>query len=805
MNCRFFLLSSSALLFSFAAFAAPPVPNAHTNSTSQSAPFGPREQPATLQNFQDAARSGDLVEIKRLLAKNPALIKTGGAAALGSAVYARTPDVAAFLLDRGVPADAPNAQGETPLRNLTFSRESAATLAMTELLIARGADVNRRDALGNVPVHLALAQRNQKTAQLLAQHGAIDTTTPVFEALSRGDVVMLREALQKQPGLANQSHVGNDSSRPHLVITEQLTPLHAAVIWNRPELVRVLLENHADFRARDANGNTLLHEAASLDETEIARLLLDAGADVNARSTGRRFSFNGRPQEIGATPLHVAAGAGALEVAELLLQRGAQVDALTSREGFRGRTQLPGATGRTPLQFAVAVGNAPVVELLLARGAKARGPLRDDAPLLSAFPYYDYPSLDAPSKISIASIVKALLKAGADPSARDASKTYSESSNPVLFRAIGRRDVDLVALLLDAGAKVNAPNAQGVEPLAFALDLGRYGKADFAAIPRLLLARGADINARDKKGRTPLFVAVDGLNLEMTRELLKRGADATARDNAGVTPLSLAFDAQNESGNAKIMALLREHGAQNAKLSFFEAIAAGNTKVVGDLLQTSPALLKTLSSNGQTPLSHAMRDTPQGLQSAMVAFLLARGADVEALSWGEPALFAAVNTRNPALIQLILRRSTSINERSSEGYSVLFRAIGIGDSDRDSDPKASSAALVGFLLRAGADANLRDKYQQTPLHTSVEAQAPHQADLAVMELLVRAGANVNARDRAGQTPLHLAAKNGQLAAAKWLIGHGAQADLPDKNGKTAQNLARSGDVAMVSLLRSKSH
>jgi ankyrin repeat protein len=788
---RRFLLSLAVITASGAALAAPPTPNSNTNSTSES--FNARLLPATPQNFVAAAQNGDLAELKRILSKNPKLLETQGAAALRGAVYARTTTVAAFLLDRGIPVDAPGAQGETPLRNLVFSRETASTLAMLELLVARGADVNRRDSLGNAPLHLALAQRNQKLAQFLAQHGAIDATTPVFEALSCGDAAMLRAALQKQPRLANQVRDDGDLGRTHLILTERLTPLHAAVIWNRPEMVQILLENRADAGARDADGYLPLHLAAWRNQLEIARLLLDAGADVNARQTAGTVSFR-RPQEEGLTPLHFAASAGSLEVAELLLQRGALVDAQTSRGGLRGRTPSK-EPGRTPLQFAVVAGNAPLVKLLLSRGAKARGPLSDDAPLLSAIPVDSW--FGSPPAASITAIVDALLRAGANPNARDAAKTYSNPSGAVLFRAIGRHDLTLVTLLLDAGAKLDASNSNGMAPLQFALGLNRSNDAHVAAIAHLLLARGANVNARDSKGRTPLFAAVKNLDLEMTRELLNRGADAKARDAAGVTPLSLAFDAHNEAGNAKIIALLRERGAQNPKLSFFEAIAAGDTKTVGELLKTSPHLIKTFSSDEQTPLSHAMRHN----QSAMVALLLSRGADVEARSWGEPALFAAVNTQNAALVGLILRHGAQINERSDEGYSVLFRAIGMGESDRASDPKASSAALVSLLLRAGADANLRDKWERTPLHTSVQSQAPRLADLAVMDALLRAGANPNARDRSGQTPLHLAAQHGQLLAAKRLLEHGARADLLDKQRKTAQQLAPRGDAAMVALLR----
>jgi ankyrin repeat protein len=58
--------------------------------------------------------------------------------------------------------------------------------------------------------------------------------------------------------------------------------------------------------------------------------------------------------------------------------------------------------------------------------------------------------------------------------------------------------LDVVALLLDKGAKVNIKAQDGATPLHLA---AQQGCAD---VVKLLLARHADVNARDKDHRTPL-------------------------------------------------------------------------------------------------------------------------------------------------------------------------------------------------------------------------------------------------------------------------------------------------------------
>lgn len=79
--------------------------------------------------------------------------------------------------------------------------------------------------------------------------------------------------------------------------------------------------------------------------------------------------------------------------------------------------------------------------------------------------------------------------------------------------------------LLAAGAKVDAPDGQGIPPLG-------YVTCD--AVAELLLKHGANPNSRSKKGLTPLHLAIDA---PIARRLIKAGAAVDARDECGNTPL----------------------------------------------------------------------------------------------------------------------------------------------------------------------------------------------------------------------------------------------------------------------------
>ena len=135
--------------------------------------------------------------------------------------------------------------------------------------------------------------------------------------------------------------------------------------------------------------------------------------------------------------------------------------------------------------------------------------------------------------------------------------TSGTVSDPPLFDAAFHDDIQVITLLLQAGAKVNAET----ESKETALDQAAFfgDKKEVA----LFLAYGANIAHRDGFGRTALNRAIEGDNADAVSVLLAHGADVNARDEKGETPLSLALDPSNHGADhAAIIKLLRQHGAR---------------------------------------------------------------------------------------------------------------------------------------------------------------------------------------------------------------------------------------------------
>lgn len=100
-----------------------------------------------------------------------------------------------------------------------------------------------------------------------------------------------------------------------------------------------------------------------------------------------------------------------------------------------------------------------------------------------------------------------------------------------LHQAILRNRSEIAAVLLAAGADVNAPDRSQRTPLHLAVE---RNNADLVAA---LLARGAKPNERDRMGWTPLHHAAAKDRLAVAQALIKGGADASTLSERGGTAL----------------------------------------------------------------------------------------------------------------------------------------------------------------------------------------------------------------------------------------------------------------------------
>ena len=102
--------------------------------------------------------------------------------------------------------------------------------------------------------------------------------------------------------------------------------------------------------------------------------------------------------------------------------------------------------------------------------------------------------------------------------------------------------------------------------------------------------------------------------------------------------------------------------------------------------------------------------------------------------------------------------------------------------------------LAAWLDRGG-DLHSRADNGETLLH-----KAAYRGHLHMVKDLLKRGLGVNITDTGGFTPLHEAGRAGQFLVAAYLMEHGADPELRNSSGKTAQELAREKSIETADMI-----
>jgi ankyrin repeat protein len=311
-------------------------------------------------------------------------------------------------------------------------------------------------------------------------------------AIIRGEIRKVESLLKRGFDVNNVFHGGR-------------TALHDAL--GNKDMVALLLAYGADVNVRGRGGMTPLHLVCGprpilgsnnkWDGSEVFELLVKNGADIEARTTKDVGTWG------GWVPLHCAADAGSVVMIEKLLAHGADINAETN-------------DGHTALSLAAKRGYIEAANLLIENGANVNYPGSKRR----------YPLIAAATE-GKRSMVEFLLKAGADPNVID---SYDQAAiHCVLYCRDDKAAVEIINLLLDAGADVNKQSRSGQTPLHRAAGYHRPQQV------LCLLNKGAEVNAGIMRGYTPLCQAVidcgtNSRQKQVIEILLENGAIVDVRD-----------------------------------------------------------------------------------------------------------------------------------------------------------------------------------------------------------------------------------------------------------------------------------
>jgi ankyrin repeat protein len=557
-----------------------------------------------------ACSNGDLEVVRRLVAKDPTLVRAHYEyrTPLSFAVRENKLAVAEYLLDHGAarstlgdPLGMARDRGyvemirllERKLGDLGASADGEAVATairahdlpeVRRLLDATPRLVLAGDRRGNQPIHWAVMTRQiEMIDELLGRDADIDArrldgARPIH--LTNGDY-----AFRGWRDVPPDWTTTPDQVYRHLVARGANVDIWMAA--GKGDLARVrhlldedpsLVNRNNEYNSYYAGCGSPLKNAAAAGHIDVVQLLLDRGADPNL------------PQEEIAPrggALYAAVYHDHYAIASLLLAHGANPD-------------QPVESSADPVWIAIRNGNARMLELLAAHGAVWRIPIALTGSLdyaaiaatglrrpLEILAYYGDIAAAAPlleSDPSLADDPEALESAAGERHV-EFVRLLLRHRPETARRVTVSRPRELAELLFAHGMDPNRPNWMGVTPLH---RFAREGDIESAS---LFLDHGANLEAEDGELRsTPLAWAAEAGQARMVEFLLRRGAKASpASGEPWATPFAWATRRGHGEIATQIAEFERTGKLPERTLADFEAVA-------GDLVRAydgdEPALMR---------------------------------------------------------------------------------------------------------------------------------------------------------------------------------------------------------------------
>ncbi len=401
------------------------------------------------------------------------------------------------------------------------------------------------------PIVCASTNGNLEIVKLLLEHGAKpffrnEINDTALDAASWGGFLDIVKLLHKNGAVVDGQ------------IKEGYSPLTRAVSGGHIDIVNYLIDNGANPNIKTPRGETLLDIAKAKKHSDIIALLEKANVSTAPNLINAVINSN-------------------IKEAKRALQEGIKIN-------------TPANLGLTPLMLASAIGNIEMVKLLLENKADP-----------NIFDKGGYSFITAKHKDT--NITKEILEQYIGKENTKDGVTYSTNSALRIASAEGHEEI--VKLLLDKGAEVNAQNSAGF----VALD----AVGENTAIAKMLIEKGAKVNNQSYSGYTPLIAASQNGYIEVINLLLDNGAylNIVAQNQTALSVavyngqteavklllskeidknylkenLSKLIETAEKKGYTEIVALLKNpDGAKTSEVKITEGLVAPEPKKPGTAL-----------------------------------------------------------------------------------------------------------------------------------------------------------------------------------------------------------------------------
>lgn len=354
---------------------------------------------------------------------------------------------------------------------------------------------------------------------------------------------------------------------------------------------------------------------------------------------------------------------------------------------------------------------------------------------------------------------------------RSIRMTYNYASPTALMEASRSGHINLVILLIEAGADVNSYDREcGDYPALLQASMNGHEE-----IVKILINAGANVNfsyERENGDNALLLASLHG-HFNVVKLLIECGIDINYQNKEGATALMNA----SGSGFIDIVKLCIASGADVNFIGKKGNIALGVASYGGhkDIVETLLASGAEADTNGHDDrlISAVYKENIQ-----MIEMLLQAGVNPDAPDlWGNTPLTHAVGRGNIKIIRMLIEAGADVNYICVKHFHFFYN---IYSSILINAAQNGHLEAVKLLLDSAADINKADKYGRTALMF-----ASAKGHYAIVKVLIDRGANINLTNTEGDTAFMLTCSKGYIDIAQLFIDCKVDVNAVDKDGNTA--------------------
>ena len=581
----------------------------------------------------------------------------------------------------------------------------------------------------------------------------------LYEAVSQGKVEEIKKYLSS---LSAEERA--ELLDPEYDETEQL--FHTAIENNYLQIVKVLCANDAD-------------------------VFSDYYLDFSREHSKEIFAYFMENSNYGYTPLMIAAYMGQVEQVKKLVKETQDINSAT--EDYY-ETALMLATNAKISKILIEAGADPQLENTSYKTAIHYAMKQNNVEQFKLLINY----LDSEKKDDVIFDVttKQMLKIALDSGAR----LLPPNKMGLLCYAVNEQNKQLANLLLECGADINKPDAQGYLPLMY---------AENKEWAEYLVSKGADVNAKSKNGTIMqntsrddqliaffvekgadqwthlMYLACFGYNEKIQTLLAKNNIDLNEKNIHGETPLLIAAG----NGQVKTVQILLDAGADvnivdNEQWTATMYAATEPNKDMMQILIDNGAdltlkdyeddsvmsLVQNEIVNAEHDLKEMLKDKENYTEEdfADTNKILAHGRAIR-----DMLRKAGVGGWNKVMYASLMGDHDTLEELLSDESLDYYDVHATNEDGETALMLAKDKRVVDILLKEGAELEAETEKEETALTFAVKA-----GNKEVFDALIAAGADIHIHNSKWESLVEIAIQKGQTAMVDYLVKHNARGWTP---------------------------